>query len=110
MHPRFVSPSAAMRGSRERSIAYISFWGSTEQGGPARMGSAARSTSLALIVAGQIDREEPGIAAAAARIGRLLAEIHQHAAIGRPGRSLDVEILRQQPFAGPIRPHDPDVE
>ena len=45
-----------------------------------------------------------------ATVGASLAKIHQHPAIRRPGRSLDQEILGQQPLAGPVRPHHSNIE
>src|SRR5262249_60875908 len=45
----------------------------------------------------------PGIAAG-------IAEEHQHAAIGRPGRALVVEALGEQPLALPVRLDHADAE
>src|SRR5262249_42499181 len=75
-----------------------------KQGRPGRIGSVARRLHLVLVAPRQVDREKARRATAA------LAEIHQHAAIGRPGRPLDQKILGQQAFAGAVRPHHPDIE
>src|SRR4051812_47964471 len=75
-----------------------------KQGRPGRVGSVPRRFYLPLITPGKIDRMEVRGAAAS------LAEIHQHATVRRPSRPLDQEILGQQPLAGAVRPHHPDIE
>src|SRR5207253_2886182 len=75
-----------------------------EQWRPCRVGRVARGPDLVLVAAGQVDRIEMRAAAAA------LAEIHQDAAVWRPGRALDEKILRQEPLARAVRPHNADIE
>src|SRR4051812_18336902 len=82
----------------------------TKQWRPGRIGRAPGRIDDTLVLPGEIDRIELRIAAAPTRIGAALAEIHQHAPVRRPGWPLDEIILRQQPFAGTVRPHHADVE
>src|SRR3546814_12208098 len=49
-------------------------------------------------------------AAAAARVRRRRAEEHQDAAVRRPGRSLFLIRLAEEPLSRPVRPHHADME
>jgi hypothetical protein len=69
-----------------------------------------RRDHLTLVVTRQIDRIEPRTPAVAARIALRLPEVGEHAAIGRPGRTLDQEALSQEPFARAVRLADADIE
>src|ERR1700746_3729388 len=81
-----------------------------KQGRPSRIGSVLRGRHLALIGAAQVDRVQSSRSTASTRIGRSLAEIHQHPAVRSPGWSFDQEIARQQPFPRAVRVHHPDKE
>src|ERR1051326_1522772 len=83
--------------------------GLTEQRRPGRVRRIARGVDLALVAAGQVDREEPRRGGSPAA-GTAAAEIHQTPPVRRPGRSLDEKILRQEPLAGTVRPHDTDIK
>src|SRR5437868_10155787 len=94
-------------------LAQMEFCGSAaalaEQRRPGRVRSIARRIDLALVAAGQVDREKPRRGGPSAA-GTATAEIHQDAPVRRPGRPLDEKILGQEPFAGAVRPHDADIE
>src|SRR4029078_7451992 len=70
------------------------------------MGAEGRRGDLALVVAGEIDGEELGPATGPPA----LAEEHEHAAVGRPGRALVVEALGEDSLARPVRAHHSDQE
>src|ERR1700693_6319464 len=76
----------------------------SKQGRPGRIGRVAWGFHLTLVASGQVDRKEARRGTAA------LAEIHQHPAVRRPGRSFDEKILCQQPFARAVRTHHADIE
>src|SRR5271154_451799 len=91
-----------------RNVAEYTEQNSGNQGAPSRIGSVRRCDNFAQISARDVDRIQPGRAASAVRIGRLLAEEHQHPAVGRPGRPL-VEVARgKYSFAFSFRRHDAD--
>src|ERR1700761_2602866 len=61
-----------------------------------------------LVLAGDADRIDPG---AALRLADpLLLEIHQHAAVGGPGRPLDMGALSDDALTAAVGPHDADIE
>src|SRR6267378_215907 len=108
-----VGPSATLRpGPRNNDEVgrTISPPHSAKQGRPGRIGSVLRGRYLALIGAAQVDRVQASRSAVSTRIGRRLAEIHQHPAVRSPGGPFYQEIPSQQPFTGPIRVHHTDVE
>ena len=58
---------------------------------------------MPLVIACEVDTVELGAAAAALRIPRSLAEIHENAAVGSPGRPLNQKAVGQLALAAPIR-------
>src|SRR5262249_26313252 len=75
------------------------------QGRPGRIRGILRGRERPLVGPGEVDRIEPG-----RRLRAFVAEVGEHASIGRPGGSLDQEGLRQQPLTGAVRTHHADIE
>src|SRR5690242_21785299 len=78
---------------------------SGEQRRPCGIGRRARCRNPALVAARQIGRVERG-----PRIAARIAEEHEHATVGREGRSLVVEAFGQDALTGTVRFDDADRE
>src|SRR5271155_259671 len=91
-----------------RNVAEYTEQTSGNQGAPSRIGGIRRCDNFAQISPRDVDRVEVDATTTAARIGRLLAEEHQHPAVRRPGWPLVQEAARKYSFAFTFRRHEAD--